>query len=260
MNTFRVFFWRELHAAFLNRLILVFCGIALVAGLIPVLADPGRDLTETALYALLQAGLYLIPLFAILIGVGSAQSEQEEHPLLMSQPIERGARVWGKFSALWVLNGVAVSLLVLPAALAGCRLGALGYLWLHIVAVGGVFAALGLAVGFSSSDRVKSHMIGLSLWLFLLVGVNILSLLAAQTPFIQEWPQTWLVALMLNPLDALRIGTMFTLERIPFDLAAAPALARWWLGNLSLWFALLCVAWIVAALTWSRLRMERSDF
>lgn len=259
MNAFWVIFLRELHVAFLNRLVLVFCGVCLLVGGIPVWTDPGRDFSETALYALLQAGLYLIPLFAILIGVGSAQNEQEEHLLLMSQPMSRGTRVWGKFAALGVLVAGAVFLLVLPAAIAGCRLGALGFLWFHIAGVGGVFLALGLAVGFSGTDRVKAHMVGLSVWLILLAGWNVLALVAAQITMVQEWPQAWVSLLMVNPLDALRISAMFSLDKIPFEVGTAPALAQWWLAHLSLWFVILCVGWIGAALAWSRWQIERSD-
>lgn len=259
MNIFLVIFARELRTAFLNRLVLVFCGVSLLAGGIPVWADPGRDFSETALYALLQAGLYLIPLFAILIGVGSAQNEQEEHLLLMSQPMSRGTRVWGKFAALGFLVAGAVFLLVLPAALAGCRLGALGFLWFHIVGVGGVFLALGLGVGFSGTDRVKAHMVGLCVWLILLAGWNVLALVAAQFPDVQQWPQVWVSLLMINPLDALRISTMFSLDKIPFEVGTAPALAQWWLGHLSLWFVIVCVVWIGIALAWSRYQIERAE-
>ncbi len=263
MNTFRVFrvfFFRELHAAVLSRLVYVFCGMALLAGWVPLLGEAGPDRTEIVVYALLQASLFLIPLFAILTGVGSAQNEQEEEPLLMSQPIGRGVRVLGKFAALWGLIAVAAGLLVFPAILSGCRIGALGFLWFHTFAVGGVFAALGLAVGFSSSDRVKAHMIGLCAWLVLLAGFNLLALAAAHVAEVQRWPQLWLGLLMVNPLDALRISAMFTLDRIPFDVASAPPLGQWWLGHLSLWFVLLCSAWIAAALAWSRARLERLEF
>lgn len=259
MKTFRVFFLRELHVALLNRLILTFCGIALIAGSIPAFGDRGRDLTQTALFALLQAGLYLFPLFAILIGAGSAQNENEENALLMSQPIRRGVRILGKFAALWLLIAIAGGLLIMSAALIGCSLGALGFLWSYVVAIGGVFVALGLAVGFTVGDRVKAHMVSLCLWLFLLIGLNILSLLAARLSLVQTWPETWLLILMLNPLDAFRVSIMLTLNRIPFDLQTTPALGRFWFGNLSLWFGILCSTWITAALVWCRIRLEKSE-
>ncbi len=254
------FFFRELHAALLNRFLYVFCGVSLIAGFVPVLVDPTNDITETAAYTLLQASLYLIPLFAMLTGVGAAQSDNEEQPFLMSQPVGRGARVLGQFAALWLISGVAVLLLVLPSAFYGARLGSLVFIWLHALGVGGVFSAIGLAIGFSTKDRLKAHMLGLCAWFMCLAGFDLFALSAAQTAFAQKLPQLWLAPLMANPLDALRISALLTLGRIPFDAASAPPLGRWWLNNLATWFVILCAAWIALSLAWSRVRLERAEY
>ncbi len=254
------FFSRELRAAMLNRFSYFFCGASLFAGLIPLVADPGSDITETATYTLLQASLYLVPLFSILMGVGSAQSEIEEQPVLMSQPVGRGARVVGKFVALWVIIGVAALLLVLPSLVSGSRCGSLLFIGLHTLEAGGVFAAMGLGIGFSTSDRVKAHMGGLCAWFIFLAGFDLLALAAAQTSLAQEMPQLWLALLMVNPLDALRVSVLLTLNRVPFDVATAPPLGRWWLGNLAVWFAILSAGWIALSLAWSRFRLERQEF
>ena len=114
MRAVAAFLGRELHAAVLNRLILSFSAVASLAGLAPLFADVGGDPTATAAYMLLQATLYLIPLVSLLIATGSAQSEAEEQPILMSQPVRRGSRVIGKFLALWLVIAIAALLLVAP--------------------------------------------------------------------------------------------------------------------------------------------------
>lgn len=259
MNTFTAFLQRELHAALLNRLILFFSAAALLAGLVPLMADTAGDRAQTAAYTLLQATLFLIPLFSLLIGAGSAQSEADEQAFLMSQPCGRGARVLGKFTALWLVIALAALLMVIPAAFARTAPATLIFLWLHAAGAGGVFVALGLAIGFSTRDRVQAHMIALCAWFVFLAGGDLLALALAPTSAAQRWPDAWVALLMLNPLDALRVGALFSLDRVPFDLASAPPLGRWWLENLALWFAAVAAAWIAAALFWSRLQLQRME-
>lgn len=254
------FFFREMHAALLNRFLHFFCGLSLLAGLVPLVSDIGADITETTVYILLQICLYLVPLFATLIGVGSAQSEIEESPFLMSQPVGRGTRVVGKFAALWLILAMALLLLVLPAALAGSRPGALVFLWLHGIGIGGVFASIGLAIGFSTGDRVKANMIGLCSWFIFLAGFDLLALAGAQTALMRNLPQLWLALLMINPLDALRVSGLILLDQIPFDAASAPPLGRWWISNLAFWFGILSTAWILLSLAWARARLDRTEF
>ncbi|MHA3774379.1 ABC transporter permease subunit [Verrucomicrobiota bacterium sgz303538] len=254
----RAFFRRELHAALLNRFVHVFSGVALLAGLAPQLIDMANG--DAAPYFLLQVILYLLPLFALLIGTGAAQSDQEERAFLFAQPAGRSASLLGKFAALWLLLSVAGLLLVLPSAVGDAALAPLFLLWLHTVGIAGVFLALGLAAGFATTDRVKAHLASLSVWLVFLVGFDLLALFGAHIPWTQQHPMLWTGLLMASPLDALRVGALFSVDQVPFDRTQAPVLVRWWLDHLSLWFALLTAGWTVLALNWSRRRLERLSF
>ena len=60
---------------------------------------------------------------------------------------------------------------------------------------------------------------GVSAWLFLLFGLDLVALLAARFEFIQTIPDLWVSLLMLNPLDAFRIQALFALEQIPAEAA-----------------------------------------
>jgi ABC-type transport system involved in multi-copper enzyme maturation permease subunit len=259
VRAFGAFFLRELRAAVVNRFIYLFGLMALAAGLVPRWADPAGG-AETAAHALLPAALYLIPLFSLLTGIGSAQNEEEESMLLMSQPVGAAPRVLGKFAALWLILGAASLLLMAPSLAFGATVADLGFLWAHVLGAGGIFAAFGLCVGISVTDRVKAYLTGLCLWLVFLVGFDLLALVAARQAFAQSNPGGWIALLMASPLDALRIHALLELGRIPFDPASLPPLGRWWLADTARWFTLLSAGWIALFLAWSWWRLERRRF
>jgi ABC-type transport system involved in multi-copper enzyme maturation permease subunit len=251
-------FARELQVSLLNRFVHVFSVAALLAGVVPLFADQARG--DAAPYFLLQTLLYLVPLFALLAGTGSAQSDQDEHPFLLTQPVRRGVLVLGKFLALVLVLALALLLVVLPSALADTALKPLAFLWSCGVGIGSVFAALGLACGFAIHDRVKAHLVSSCVWLLFLAGFDLLAVVSAHFSFVQGRPGLWAAILMVNPLDALRIGALFTIDKVPFDATQATPLVQWWLDHVGLWFALLVGAWTTVALIFSARRLERSSF
>lgn len=258
MKASLAFFLRELHTAILSRTIHLFAVLAVLVGLGPLLDEGGLGSSETIAWVVFQSTLYLVPLAALLIGVGSSQGEWEEWPLLMSQPVRKGARLAGKFFALWFVVGAAALLFVAPAILMRSGGEKLLFLWLHAAGAGGVFMAMGLAVGFSAADRVKAHMIALGVWLLFLAGGDLIALALARSGWAEESPRAWLALLMLNPLDALRISGLISLQKIPFDLASDLSFGRWWLAHPGRWFAMLSAGWIALGLAWSWWQMGRA--
>lgn len=247
------FFQRELRAASVGRFIHVFWGIALLGGLVPVIFETQGGES----YLLLQWCLYIMPLFALLAGIGSAQNEAEEEIFLLSQPVSSIRRVAEKFLALWLIVAVAVVPLVLPSLLQGGQRDSLAFLTTHAIAVGGIFSALGLAIGFSTQDRLKAYLAGLCMWLFLLVGFSLIAIAAAHAGFAESSPQLWTLLLMINPLEAMRVGALLNLGKIPFDLSLAPPLGRWWLENPQRWLIMLSAVWITLSLVWAAWRIEK---
>ena len=63
----------------------------------------------------LQIALYFVSLFALLAGLGSAQSEREEWQLLFSQPLPRPVFVAGKFATLLFIFAGVLMLFFLPS-------------------------------------------------------------------------------------------------------------------------------------------------
>ncbi len=256
LSLWRSIFARELRTALLNRFVHLLSFVTLAVGIAPLFGEhPG----ESAPYFLIQAILYLIPLFALLTGAGSAQSDLEERPFLLTQPVGRLTLVLGKWSALWLVFAAASGLLVLPSAVGDTPLAPLGFLWLNAIETSAVFLALGMALGFSSNDRLKAHLALLCLWLFLLAGLDLIALSAVQAGFFSADATPWLLLLMLNPLDAFRIGALFSMDQVPLDLTKIPPLGQWWLEHPDGWMALLATLWTVCALGWCWGRLHRAE-
>src|SRR5205823_5232725 len=111
------------------------------------------------------------------------------------------------------------ALLFAPALCNGAALAALASLYAQTLALTATFGSVGLAAGFLARDRVQGLILGISAWLMLLFGVDLIALLGAQWPLLQKSPDVWVTLLMLNPLDAFRIQSLFAMEQIPAEAA-----------------------------------------
>ncbi|MEP6956860.1 MAG: hypothetical protein ABI883_08540, partial [Chthoniobacterales bacterium] len=214
---------------------------------------------NAAAFFILQIALYFVSLFALLAGVSSARAENEEWPILFAQPIPRAACVLGKFVALWAIFSGVLALLFIPALFGEGSPAALAQLYLHTLGLAAIFGSLGLCAGIIGHDRVQALVLGVSAWLFLLFGVDLLALLAAQSASLQKAPDLWVAMLMANPLDAFRIQALFAMEQIPAEAANKTPLAAWWLTHASLWFAIVSAAWSAALLFLTSRRLERAE-
>lgn len=247
----RTFLMRELRAALLNRFIYFLPTCAFATGLAPLFVDRANS-GESAPFFLVQAVIYIFPLFSLLLAVGAAQADQDERPFLFTQPSGRAASMIGKFLALWGVILLSATLLVLPSALGDSAIAPLLFLWFRAALISAVFVAGGLATGFSTTDRVKAHLAGLALWIVFLAGFDLLALIGAQFPFWQGQPLLWSLVLMLNPLDALRLDSLLSLAQAPFETVGLPSFTHWWINHTSLWFFLLCTLWTLITLWWCR--------
>ncbi len=254
LSTFDAFFRREFRTCIRNRFLHGFTALSLLFGTgIAFLAPSAGSIP----YLQLQVILYLIPLFCVLIGVSSAHGELEEQALLLSQPISRLAWAGGKAASLIFSSGVILALVFIPALFAGASPLLLAGLWAQSAALGAVFLVLGLAVGFSTEERVRGLIYAVLIWLFLLIGFDILAFAASRLPLFRELPVLWLTILLLNPVDAIRVAVLFQLEEIPFAVPGDAAVVGFWMSKLIPWSFLLAALWIAALLAWSWFRLER---
>ena len=127
-GTLHALLLREIHAAIINRYLQVFAALALLAGVAAFLFSEDANATG---FFIVQIALYFVSLFAVLAGVSSAQTEREEWPLLLSQPVPRGAYIVGKFCASLAMFAVVLLLLFGPAVFAGASLNMLARLFVE---------------------------------------------------------------------------------------------------------------------------------
>lgn len=255
-GSLRAVLQRELQSALVNRYLQAFSFLALGGGIGAVALGESADAPA---FLILQIALYFVSLFALLAGVSSARAEGEEWPILFAQPLPRAACVLGKFAALWGIFGSVLALLFVPALVSGGSPAALVPLFFHTLGLAATFGSLGLFAGVIAHDRAPALVLGVSAWLFLLFGVDLAALLAAQIAALQKLPDLWVALLMANPLDAFRIQALFAMEQIPAESADKTPLAAWWLRHASLWFVLVSAGWSAALLFLTSRRLERAE-
>jgi ABC-type transport system involved in multi-copper enzyme maturation permease subunit len=250
----RALFAREFRVALINRHFHVFSALALVGGIAAAIFS--EDANATGFFHL-QIALYFVSLFAVLTGVGSAQAERDEWQLLFTQPLPRAACVIGKFSALAGIFAGVLLLFFFPPLLSGAGVRAMSQLYLQTLLLAGAFLACGLAAGYFARDRAQALMIGVSGWLILLFGLDLLALFAARWSHIQQSPDLWVALLMINPLDSFRIEALFALQQVPAETANKTALAGWWTAHAAIWFTVIAILWTVLMITAAGVRMKR---
>jgi ABC-type transport system involved in multi-copper enzyme maturation permease subunit len=254
LSSVRALFAREFRAAFINRYFQVFCALGLMGGIAAAIF--GEDRNAIAVFHV-QIAIYFVSLFALLAGVGSAQAEREEWQLLFAQPLPRAACVVGKFCALLSMFGGVLLLMFVPGVLAGSSIRVLAPLYLETFLLAATFLACGLAAGYLAHDRAQGLVVGVSVWLLLLFGLDLVALFAARWSAIQNLPDVWVALLMFNPLDSFRINALFAFQQIPAEAANKTLLAGWWIAHASVWFIAIAVAWSAMLVMISGLRLKR---
>lgn len=243
------FFLREMAAGRANRSFFAFPCVLFLVGLSPVVFG---NVVETAQLYLLQALLYLVPLFAIVTGTSAAQADSAENQLLGGLPVSRTDRVVGKFAALFLLFALAQTGLFIPSVAAGAELSMMVRLWGYGTGITGVFLALGLLIGFRTDDGVRAQLFGLGTWLGITFGFGFTAWLLAAMGWAQQSPAAWLLFLGSSPLEALRIGVLFNVEALPFSPDTIAWVGRLWLDHPGLWFVVISLLWTAAALSLAR--------
>lgn len=238
---------RELLSHRLNRFLYAHLLLVLIAGLLP-LFTPGDALARGAAWWLLHAVLYAVSLSSLLLGLSSAHAEAEEFTWLLGQPVGMGPWLVGKAAALVALVVMAAALLALPTVLAGGGSSAIWLTTLGAAGVSAVCALAGLALGCWVRDGVRGLVAVVAVWFVMLFGTDLLLLALAGAPLIQDHPDFWVAALMLNPLDAFRVTVLFSVEHTAFSGINAGRLTDWWIAHASLWLALVFGLWLTTSM------------
>ena len=73
----------------------------------------------------------------------------------------------------------------------------LAALYFETLLLAATFLACGLAAGYFAHDRAQGLIVGVSVWLLLLFGLDLVALFAARWSAIQTLPDLWVALLML---------------------------------------------------------------
>jgi len=240
---------RSIHSAYL----LIFVFLCLVGGILISRFAPGSANT----FLFLQMQLFLLPLFAILMGCTGFHDDMDEMPVLFSQPLFRSAYLFGKWTAASSLLAVATALAIWPHGLFQNGKSTLFFLWFYGIFLGGAFVALGICIGTLKQDRAKGLILALVVWLILIFGYAALAFFAVQTGWAARWPFLWTCLLAINPPDTFRMGFLLSSQEIPFSIPSTHQAIVWILDHLSLLTPLVCAFWIGVTLTVATGRLQR---
>ena len=243
--TLRAAFGREIAEQRLNRFLHVHLALCALVGSLPLFTPDALERSAPAW--ILQAVLYCLSLSSLLLGLSAAQGDTDEFPLLFTQPVSRGVWLAGKAAALIAILVPASMLLILPTVFLSGVTALLGLVAVATAGVCVVLALLGLAVGFWVRDHVRGLLLALAIWFGLLFGMDLVLLALSGAPWMQEHAAAWVLPLMLNPLSALRVTMLFSLEQTAPASIGSGVLVGWWLRHGGLWLGLMLSAW--AAMT-----------
>jgi len=209
--------WQELVLNRRNRWVVSFS--ALFAGLTLLVAYSGmvtsgyagfQDFTRTAA-SIINLGGFLIPLFALLLGVFSFLTDREYLEIMVTQPISRSRVLFGKYLGL-VVTVVGASALGfgLPGVIVALTIGAEGagrylavVIYCCLLAV--VFTGISVLISLLARRRQVALGIAFGVWIFfeLLYGLLMLSTTLYLSPGVLK--PTLLFGLLGNPIDIARV-------------------------------------------------------
>jgi Cu-processing system permease protein len=221
--------WHEFLINRRNRWVVSFA--VLFAGLTLAIAYFGmvtsgyagfQDFTRTSA-SLVNAGGFLSPLFALILGVFSFVTHPEYLELLVTQPVSRFRVLLGRYLGLSLtVLGAALLGFGLPGAMiAIAYLAVIGYLSLLALA----FTGIALLVTLLARRRQIALGVALGVWIFyeLIYGVIML----ASTLYLPAsvLKTTLLVGLLGNPVDLARVLSPFPTEGSlrPYPCSPPPA-------------------------------------
>jgi Cu-processing system permease protein len=227
-----------------------------------------QDFARTAV-SLVQLVLLLVPLTALVIGVLSLAPDRGAAELLFSQPVSRRTILLGKVLGLFQALAAA-------QAVGFGAAGAVVYAQSGSEGVGGFFLLVGaslvttalflgiaslLAAGAVGRKRARALALALVVWFVAVVLVDLAALGAASLLPSGTASRVLILATLLNPLGAVRTGTLLGIEGSGAFGAASLALLRFTHGpwGAALVLGLSLLFWLLAPVALAVRRLRRAD-
>lgn len=214
----------------------VFGGLALAVAASGYILSGGsgiQDFSRTAA-SLMQLVLLLVPLTAILMGVLAMTPERGSAELMFSQPVARRdvllGTLLGLFLALVAAQtvGFGAAGLVIFASAGAEGLWGFAMVWLGAVVLTAVFLALAafVSAGQFGRKRVRALAVALVIWLVLALVADIVALGVASMLRSGQASRVLILSVLLNPIGAVRTGSLLAIEGTAAFGAASLALLR----------------------------------
>jgi len=209
--------WQEFVLNRRNRWVVFFAGLFAVTttvisyfGMVTSGYAGFQDFIRTAA-SLANLGGFLIPLFALLLGVFSFLSEREYLEILATQPIPRSRVLLGKICGL-CLTVIAASALGfgIPGAIIAMAIGtegALGYLMVVIynTLLAVIFVGLSVLIALVAGRRQIALGIAIGVWIFYELVYGMLMLGTTLYLPAKILKTSLLIGLFGNPVDIARV-------------------------------------------------------
>jgi Cu-processing system permease protein len=227
-----------------------------------------QDFSRTAA-SLLQLVLFLVPLTALVFGVMALTPDTGAAELLFSQPVSREVILAGKLLGLLLALLAAQTIgFGLAGATLGIRTGTDGLVsfagvWIGAAALTAVFLAIAAAIagGGTSIRRARSLAVALVVWFVAVVLFDIAALGVASVLPSGTASRTLMISAIVNPVDAIRTGTLLVAEGTTAFGAASLAFLRFTGGSMAAaaWIAASAILWTIVPCAVAARRLRRAD-
>jgi Cu-processing system permease protein len=221
-----------------NRWVLIFAGLFSCLTLLTAffgMVTSGyagfQDFTRTAASIVNLAG-FLIPLFALLLGVFSFTSDTEYLELMVTQPLPRSHVIMGKYLGL-VITVVGASLVGfgIPGIMIALVIGPIGALsYLAVIGYGLLLAIVftGISVLISVLSGRKQIAVGIALGIWILFEVVYGVVMLGTTLYLSPGALrvVLLAGLLGNPIDTVRVLSLLQVGGIHLFGPAGATLMR----------------------------------
>lgn len=248
----------------------VFAGLSLaVAGAGYILSGGHgmQDFSRTAV-SLVQIVLLLTPLAALVFGGLALTPERGAAELLYSQPVSRGAILFGRMLGVWLalaaaqLIGFGAAGLVVQWQSGAAGAGHYVALAVCSVAITGIFLGIAaLLAALSPGRRTRVLAAALVVWFVAVILFDVAALGIASMLRSGSASRLLITATLINPIDAARTGVLLAIDGTSAFGAASLALMRF-TGGMGMAAVLLTTSllvWLIAPIGAALRVLSRSD-
>ncbi len=216
--------------------------------------------------SLLNLILFTVPMVSMILPALSLTTDEETLLILLTQPLDRAQVLIGKYLGMagalgsTLLGGILLGGLVVLVQAGPGYLASFLLLMLLTAMLIGLFLALGISIAVFSRERARAMGTCLGVWFFVVILYDLLVFgLTVAGPAI-PLKTLLLTAIVLNPVDAIRVLYLLAVGNNSFVGATGAVIAQAMGGTAGiLLLGAVTLGWTLAALAASILLFKRLD-